>query len=413
MLAKVSLLTVALALFASAIPATHNSDLRIPLQRRGSLTRADGTFDHQAAIRDRVKLHNKHRQNMLNLQRNSGAVMHIPPLATMPESAQKKRQVLPLTDQDANIEWTGVVSVGTPAQNFTIDFDTGSADFWVPSASCSKCLGQARYNASASSTSKEKSNGTFQINYESGSATGDIYTDIVSMAGVSVPGQTFGNVNESSGYPPAPADGVMGMAFQSISATNSKPWFFSAVSQGAVKQGVFSMKLASSGAELYVGGTDPSLYSGDIEYHPQVNSSVAGYWQIGGANATVNGQTVASDIYTIIDSGTTLMYASADAVAQFYAKIEGAQEYDSENGLYSIPCNSTSTITFSWGGKLWPIRMDVFNTGPVSRGSDQCMGALGVDDLGSNIWLLGCTFMANVYTAFDTTNNAVGFAKLS
>ncbi|KAI0923495.1 hypothetical protein AcV5_009023 [Taiwanofungus camphoratus] len=72
MLYKATLLAVALGLVASATPVTRDTGIRIPLQKHGSLTKADGTFDHDAAIRQIVKTQNKHRQNLLNLERNKG-----------------------------------------------------------------------------------------------------------------------------------------------------------------------------------------------------------------------------------------------------------------------------------------------------------------------------------------------------
>lgn len=49
----------------------------------------------------------------------------------------------------------GKVQLGTPPQTFTVEIDTGSALFWVPSITCSTddCLEHHQHNASASSTS--------------------------------------------------------------------------------------------------------------------------------------------------------------------------------------------------------------------------------------------------------------------
>ena len=70
-----------------------------------------------------------------------------------------------------------------------------------------------------------------------------------------------------------------------------------------VSQAVFGFKLASSDSELFLGGTNNKLFSGDIEFH-QVNPS-APYWQVPGASVKVNGQTIVGSFETIIDSGTT------------------------------------------------------------------------------------------------------------
>jgi len=413
MFCKASLLTVALALIASATPITKQNGIRIPIQKRSGLTRPDGTVDHDAVLREKVKVQNKHRANLITIDRKIGlenfnAGAHIPPVATLPDHLQK-RQSEPLTDQQSE-EWTGTVSIGTPGQSFVIDFDTGSSDLWVASSSCSGCEASNSYDPSSSSTSSEQS-GTFQIQYGDGStASGPIYTDDVSVAGISVTSQTLSAVTSESGdLVGGPSDGLMGMGWPALSNLNADPYFWTAVSQGAVSEGVFSFYLAGSGSELYLGGTDSSLYSGDIESHDLTSSS--GFWQIGGASAIVNGQTVVSNFDTIIDSGTTLMYGPPDAVDTFYSGISGAQSLGS--GSYGIPCDSFPTVAFTWGGNTFTISSDAFNLGDAGNGL--CEAALGGQDLGlgDNVWLLGDTLMQSVYTAFSVDNSAVGFANLS
>lgn len=60
----------------------------------------------------------------------------------------------------------------------------------------------------------------------------------------------------------------MGLGYQSISDYNSPPLFQTLVAQGSVTHPQFAFKLADTGAELYLGGTDSSLYKGYFTYVP-------------------------------------------------------------------------------------------------------------------------------------------------
>ena len=205
MFCKASLITVALALMAAAGPVAEPKPegIAIPFQKRSALTNPDGTFNADRARIESVKTakyvsaprstrelaltelfhYSKHRANLINLKNNVGVEAfkegaEIKPLRVLPDSLAK-RQSESLTDEDSDEEWAGTISIGTPAQKFLIDFDTGSSDLWIPSSSCtsSTCKAKDRYTASSSSTSSKKS-GTFSIEYGDGSTvSGPIYTD--------------------------------------------------------------------------------------------------------------------------------------------------------------------------------------------------------------------------------------------
>ncbi|KAH9948844.1 acid protease [Amylocystis lapponica] len=393
------------------------------LQKNGSLKHSNGVFRHRKAVQMKAISVNKYRQNLLNLKHNIGSAvqvfiprpMNVPEYLSDSNKHHHPRQAgsgAHLTDQFDNLEWTGYVKIGTPPTSFVVNFDTGSADLWVPSSTCTTCGKHLTYNASASSSSEIKPN-DFSINFIDGSnATGIVYSEIVSLAGISINSQYMAAVTQESGeFQADPADGILGLAFQNISQMNEPPYFQNAVAESGIA-GVFGMKLSTSGAVLTIGGTNASLYTGPIEAHRLSTPDTPRFWQIPNASALINGDAAVTGFDTIIDSGTTLMYATADAVAQVYAAIPGSEQYDPDNGMYSIPCNTSATVALSWGGEAWNISMDLFNVGKIEVNSTQCHGALGAADVGNNTWLLGDTFMMNVYSVFSTENKTVGFAKL-
>ena len=75
----------------------------------------------------------------------------------------------------------------------------------------------------------------------------------------------------------------------------------------------------------------------------------------------------------------------------------------------------------SFGGKSWPINSKDMNLGRVSSGSSICAGGIFDLNAGSNIgegggnptWVVGATFLKNVYSVFRSQPAAIGFAELS
>jgi cathepsin D len=147
---------------------------------------------------------------------------------------------------------------------------------------------------------------------------------------------------------------IVGLAFESISFLQKPPFFLNAIAENSVKGKEFSIKLSSSGGELFLGGTDNTLYKGSIEYSAITGST--GVWQIGGGQASSNGKTIAPTVIAIIDSGTTLMYGPNSVVDAFWAQVPGSAPFPAIPGSFSYPCHTPPSLSFNFGGgSTWTV----------------------------------------------------------
>ncbi|GAA6009797.1 hypothetical protein JCM11491_000817 [Sporobolomyces phaffii] len=430
--------TISLASTVSATPAEDK--LSIPLQKRDSyvpLTQSDGCVNWGALESQVAHAKGKFQATANNYRKAHGGS----PIAKRDDVVEERsfpslkiRGTGPIlkdeakvvkragsTGQEALIDeqngslWAGYITIGSNGQSFLQDFDTGSSDLWVPGVGCtaSSCSNKHKYNPATSSTSGTTSK-TLNVQYGDGStSSGPAYSDNVSIAGLTATKQVFGAASTlSSSFASSPEDGLVGMAFQSISQLQTSPFFQTLISQGKVASPQFSFKLTPSGASLDLGSMVSSRYvAGTTQYTPVTKQS---YWNVQ-ASTAVNGKAVSSlgTFAAIVDSGTTLIVMPPSWAQSFYAAVPGASAYG--NGYYQFPCSSVPSVSFSFPGSstAWTIPASLFNLGRASSTSSQCIGGIVGQDVGISLAILGDVFMSSVYTTFDVGNNRVGFSKLA
>ncbi|CAF4889152.1 unnamed protein product [Rotaria socialis] len=320
-----------------------------------------------------------------------------------------------------DVYFIGEISIGTPPQNFRIDFDTGSSDLWVPSSQCQwSCNGFNKYN-SAESTTYVANGETFSISYGDGSSvSGFLSVDVVTINGMAVKSQTFAECTYLVGMTGDKNDGILGLAFPNLASDGEKPFFYNMWSQGLIPQAIFSFYLnpdtsATSGGELIFGGADSSKYTGSITY---ISVSLEGYWEFPIASVRVGSKIVSSSTYAIADTGTTLIIGPTAQINSI--NIAMGATYDSQSQMYTVDCHKRSlsslpNVTFTIGDRafiLTPLQY-LWILGDQSTGYI-CYSVFSPSDSedsnGNLFWILGDYFLYRYYSIFDINKKRVGFA---
>ncbi|XP_021686286.2 aspartic proteinase isoform X3 [Hevea brasiliensis] len=254
-------------------------------------------------------------------------------------------------------QYYGEVAIGSPPQSFTVVFDTGSSNLWVPSSKCVlsvsptliTCYFHSKFRARMSRT-YTKIGIPCKIHYGSGSISGFFGQDHVKLGDGTIRDQEFVEVTRQGflAFLGTQFDGILGLGFQDIAVGQAAPLWFNMVQQGHVSQKIFSLWLnrdptAGLGGEIVFGGLDWRHFRGDHTYVPVTER---GYWQIAVGDIFIaNNSTGLCEhgCAAIVDSGTSFLAGPTTIVTQINHAI-GAQ------GIVSLECK---TVVSNYGNLIW------------------------------------------------------------
>jgi cathepsin D len=435
-------LTLALASAVLCAPRAEPGPVKVSLPARAVFTRAGGSLDGPKFL---ISLNN-------TLKKYHSPVL-VPSYAGVYTTASgilKRQSNGALTDdvvqgEDELYYGSGTVGATTP-QTFTFDFDTGSADIFVPGPSCGQtqgCYGTTKY----SQTGADQHN-TTTVLYGSGEVTGENYLDSVTVAGLTATNQGLISLTQSQGFTQAAPDSLMGMAFKAIANSGFTPFFENLIAQGKVTTQEFAFYLgrAASGtaanSEMTLGGRDVSKFTGAVT---QVPVTMQTYWQVALDAIDVNGASAGPTTagQAAIDTGTTIILAPTDAALAIFAQIPGSFPVPLLSGvpeitLFAYPCNTAANyipsmvfagtplrinpLDFNFG-QLTPSFADLIGNGTLATLLDnltmspKCLAAIAAADLDptQNLYVVGDTFLKAWYSIFNYVNAggspSVSFAK--
>uniref|UniRef100_A0A8C5P851 cathepsin E n=1 Tax=Leptobrachium leishanense TaxID=445787 RepID=A0A8C5P851_9ANUR len=322
-----------------------------------------------------------------------------------------------------DVEYFGTISIGTPPQNFTVIFDTGSSNLWVPSVYCTSqaCAQHAKFHPSLSS-SYAAIGSPFSIQYGTGSLSGLIGVDQVLVQGIAVQNQQFGESSSEPGntFVNAAFDGILGLAYPSLAVGGCTPVFDNMMNQNLVEEPLFSVYMSrdpnsSEGGELMFGGIDSSHFSGQLNWSPVTNQ---GYWQIQLDNIQVAGevvfcnegcQAIRCSLIPILTGTSMLTGPSSDIL-----NLQNALGFTSSDGEYGVDCSILSDmpiVTFTINGIGYTLSADQYTLEGENICSSGFQG-LDIQPPAGPLWILGDVFIGQYYSVFDRGNNRVGFAPV-
>ncbi|KAJ3177657.1 hypothetical protein HDU87_004410 [Geranomyces variabilis] len=350
----------------------------------------------------------------------------------------------------SNGAYYGMVSVGTPAQQFPVLLDTGSADFWIYAERNKKPVDKSDtlYRPFASSTNKDiHKNST--ISYGDGSTSSYAWmTDTVAVGDKRVKSLQIGAAYIDENGVARRSDvtyantGLLGLSWQDGNTGGFMPAVQTMFAEGAIPRNMFALYLGnernSTDGALTLGGLDPSRFMAkDFAWNPSpylFNNATLGqqYFNIDvdqisitkGSSSQViktkrsDGHGRGGDREYILDSGTSFFALPTSLVNMLVGATNATLVQDATlvSGGYAVDCKQRKIgpkLSFTIGGKAYDFApSEWIGEDPTQVEVPGTTCFLELYDIGdSTPFILGDTFLRKYYSVYDFENRRTGLAQ--
>lgn len=308
----------------------------------------------------------------------------------------------------------GDITVGTPAQTFTVVFDTGSGNLILPSGDCNStaCVKHRQFQGNKSSTSMrvacsstDESADAVTVTFGTGEISGNCFQDNVCIGSACAEAHFIAAYEETS-HPFAmfKFDGVLGLS-RSILAQSSDFSFISNMAKSTVlKQPIFSVFLSDTDkevSEITFGSIDKKHLASDLVWVDVGGAS--GYWEVRIDDIALNNapSRKCRDCRVAVDTGTSMLAGPSATMNEITGTLN-----------VSADCRNYADLP-----KLgFIIGKHVLNLSPrdyVNKKGNSCEVAfmhLDVPPPQGPIFVFGIPFLQRFVTVYDTEKGRVGFA---
>ncbi|KAJ1966174.1 hypothetical protein GGI12_000265 [Dipsacomyces acuminosporus] len=326
----------------------------------------------------------------------------------------------------------GYIEIGNPPQKFSVIFDTGSSNVWVPGGSCNStaCSQHRKFNSSLS-VSFASTRKSIEIQYGTGLINGDIGVDTIKVAdGVVLRNQSFATTTQEDKtfeLPRSQFDGLFGLGFTGGSEGGAQAPVDAMVQQNLLSEPLFGIKLyksaKSANGEITFGTYDKAykdkltwldVYGNlfwvstmeGIYYGDETKNYLYGADKLKDKESQLTpNQKAKASRKALLDTGSSLIYGDPYSLAAMSARIN-ANVLTGEVNCTLVP--SLKPFRFVLGGNSFTMQPSEYIY--HDEMNDVC--EVQWMPVSEYLWVMGIPFLQTHYTVYNIKEKKMGLARI-